>query len=94
MQWNKDTIKQSRIVAKLSQHVLADELEMHWRTVHNCDKGTTPIPTSILLAFNKLLGWEHCKFDKVVFTPTPTAEALNSANELDKTLSDIILRTL
>ena len=92
MQWNKDTFKQARIAAKLSQHSLADELGVHWRTVQNWEKGTTPIPTSVLPALDKLLGGDNDvvsreEYNKVV-------EALNSATELNKKLTDIIQSTI
>ena len=90
MQWNKDTLKAARQKARLSQASLADELGVHFRTVQNWEKGTTPIPTSVQLALDKLLGNNDAseyvpreEYNKVV-------EALNSATELNKKLTDII----
>ena len=53
MQWTKDTLKEARITAKLSQPALAESLGVHFRTVQNWEKGTTPIPTSVLPALDK-----------------------------------------
>lgn len=35
MEWNKNTLKEARQKAKLSQASLADELGVHFRTVQN-----------------------------------------------------------
>ena len=88
MQWTKDTLKESRIAAKLSQPALADELGVHFRTVQNWEKGATPIPASVLPALDKLFGETQDvvpreEYDKVV-------SALNSATELNKKLSDLL----
>lgn len=88
MQWNKDTLKENRINAKLSQQALADRIGVHFRTVQNWEKGTTPIPTSVIPALDKLLNSSQDvvpreEYDKVV-------AALNSATELNKKLTDII----
>ena len=56
MQWTKDTLKESRTAAKLSQPALAESLGVHFRTVQNWEKGTTPIPASVLPALDKLFG--------------------------------------
>ena len=47
MEWTKDSLKEERTKAKLSQTALADELGVHFRTVQNWEKGTTPIPASV-----------------------------------------------
>lgn len=88
MQWTKDTLKEARITAKLSQPALAESLGVHFRTVQNWEKGTTPIPTSVLPALDKLFcevqGYvPREEYNKVV-------AALNSATELNKKLTDII----
>lgn len=90
MQWNKDTFKEARISAKLSQPALAEALGVHFRTVQNWEKGATPIPISVSLALDKLFGDTQSKdvvsreeYNKVV-------EALNSATELNRKLTDII----
>ena len=88
MQWTKDTLKESRIAAKLSQPALAESLGVHFRTVQNWEKGTTPIPASVLPALDKLFGETKDvvpreEYNKVV-------AALNSATELNKKLTDII----
>lgn len=88
MQWTKNTLKEKRIDAKLSQQSLAKSLGVHFRTVQNWEKGITPIPTSVIPALDKLLCEEDCyvpkeEYDKVV-------SALNSATELNKKLTDIL----
>lgn len=88
MQWNKDTLKEARTSAKLSQSALAEVLGVHFRTVQNWEKGVTSIPTSVSLALDKLFGGTQGfvpkeEYDKVV-------SALNSATELNKKLTDII----
>lgn len=88
MEWTKDNLKEERTKAKLSQTALADELGVHFRTVQNWEKGTTPIPASVLPALDKLLGESQDvvpreEYNKVV-------AALNSATELNKKLTDII----
>lgn len=88
MEWTKDNLKEERTKAKLSQTALADELGVHFRTVQNWEKGTTPIPASVLPALDKLLGEAKDvvpreEYNKVV-------AALNSATELNKKLTDII----
>lgn len=91
MQWNKDTLKENRINAKLSQQALADRIGVHFRTVQNWEKGTTSIPTSVIPALDKLFISSQDvvpreEYDKVV-------SALNSATELNKKLTDIIQST-
>ena len=88
MQWNKDTLKEARTKAKLSQTALADELGVHFRTVQNWEKGYTPIPASAFPTLDKLFGEASDvvpreEYNKVV-------DALNSATELNKKLTDII----
>ena len=88
MQWNKDTLKEARISAKLSQPALAEALGVHFRTVQNWEKGATPIPTSVSLALDILFGKDYDvvsreEYNKVV-------EALNSATELNRKLTSII----
>lgn len=88
MLWNKDTLKQARISAKLSQPALAEALGVHFRTVQNWEKGITSIPVSVSVALDKLFIETHDfvsreEYNKVV-------DALNSATELNKKLSSII----
>lgn len=88
MQWNKDTLKETRLKAGLSQTALAEALGVHFRTVQNWEKGATPIPTSVSLALDNLFGTTQGfvsreEYEKVV-------SALNSATELNKTLTHII----
>ena len=88
MEWTKDSLKEERTKAKLSQTALADELGVHFRTIQNWEKGTTPIPASVLPALDKLFGEAQDvvpreEYNKVV-------AALNSATELNKKLTDII----
>lgn len=88
MQWNKDTLKEARTSAKLSQPALAEALGVHFRTVQNWEKGATSIPTSVSLALDKIFSETQDfvsreEYNKVV-------EALNSATELNKKLSSII----
>lgn len=87
MEWNKDTLKEERTKAKISQAELAKALGVHWRTVQNWEKGTS-IPTSVIPALDKLFNSSpdvvpREEYDKVV-------QALNSATELNRKLSDII----
>ena len=88
MEWTKDNLKEERTKAKLSQTALADELGVHFRTIQNWEKGTTPIPASVLPALDKLFGEAQDvvpreEYDKVV-------SALNSATELNKKLTDLL----
>lgn len=92
MQWNKDTFKEARIAAKLSQSALAEQLGVHWRTVQNWENGKTHIPASVLPALDQL--FSACKdvvpreeYEKVV-------SALNSATELNKKLTDLLQANL
>ena len=55
MEWTKDSLKEERTKAKLSQTALADELGVHFRTVQNWGKGTTPIPASVSQALESSL---------------------------------------
>lgn len=88
MQWNKDTLKAARVLAKLSQPALAEALGVHFRTVQNWEKGVTPIPVSVSLALERMFGESQdvvprTEYDKVV-------EALTSATELNKKLTDLL----
>ena len=90
MQWNKDILKESRIKAKLSQNALADELGVHFRTVQNWEKGTTPIPNSVYLSIDKILGnsdnadyVSREEYNKVL-------AALDSATELNRKLTGLL----
>lgn len=88
MQWTKDTLKEARISAKLSQSALAEALGVHHRTVQNWEGGVTSIPISISPALDKLFGESQDvvpreEYNKVV-------AALNSATELNRKLTDII----
>ena len=90
MQWNKETLKESRVKAKLSQTSLAKELGIHFRTVQNWEKGITPIPTSVYLALDKILN----KLDSTDFVSREeynrVVAALDASTELNKKLTDII----
>ena len=95
MQWNKDTLKEARTSAKLSQPALAEALGVHFRTVQNWEKGSTNIPTTALPALDKLFGETQGfvsreEYEKVVSALNSTTEALTSATELNKKLTDII----
>ena len=88
MQWNKDTLRETRLKVGLSQTALAEGLGVHFRTVQNWEKGVTSIPTSVSLALDKIFSETQDfvsreEYNKVV-------EALNSATELNKKLSSII----
>ena len=92
MEWNKDTLRKARTLAKFSQQALANELGVHWRTIQNWESGVTPIPTSALASIDMLLGTNTNvisieEYNKVV-------EALNSATELNKKLTEIIQSSL
>ena len=91
MEWNKDTLKEERTKAKISQAELAKALGVHWRTVQNWEKGTS-IPTSVIPALDKLFNSSpdvvpREEYDKVV-------SALNSATELNKKLTDLLQSNL
>lgn len=86
--WNKDILRESRLKCGLSQSALAELLGVHFRTVQNWEKGVTSIPISAAPALDKILGPNGAvvpieEYNKVV-------EALNSATELNRKLSDII----
>lgn len=92
MEWTKDKLKEERTKAKHSQTALADELGVHFRTVQNWEKGTTPIPASVLPALDKTFGEDQDvvpreEYNKVV-------AALNSATELNKKLTDLLQSSL
>lgn len=90
MQWNKDTLKEYRAKANLSQTALASILGIHFRTVQNWEKGVTAIPTSVFLALDKIL---H-KPDVSDYVPREeynrVVAALDASTELNKKLTDII----
>lgn len=95
MQWNKDTLRETRLKVGLSQTALAEALGVHFRTVQNWEKGVTSIPTSVSLALDKLFGETQDfvpreEYEKVVSALNSTTEALTSATELNKKLTDII----
>ena len=56
MQWNKDTLRETRLKVGLSQTALAEALGVHFRTVQNWEKGATSIPTSVSLALDNPFG--------------------------------------
>ncbi len=92
MEWTKDNLKEERTKAKLSQTALADELGVHFRTVQNWEKGTTPIPALVFPTLDKLFGKAQDvvpreEYDKVI-------SALNSATELNKKLTDLLQSNL
>lgn len=92
MQWTKDKLKEARTKAKLSQPALAEEIGVHFRTVQNWERGATPIPASVIPALDKLFievqdVVSREEYNKVL-------QALNSATELNKKLSDIIQSNL
>lgn len=88
MEWTKDSLKEERTKAKLSQTALADEVGVHFRTVQNWKKGTTPIPASVLPALDKLFGEAQDVVPREGYNKV--VAALNSATELNKKLTDII----
>lgn len=90
MDWTRETLKESRIKAKMSQKALADILGVHWRTIQNWEKGAV-IPQASLLALDRVFGEmqdyvSREEYNKVV-------AALDSATELNKKLTDIIQAT-
>ena len=88
MIWTKQTLKDARTKAGLSQSALAEEIGVHFRTVQNWEKGTTPIPTSVTPALDKLLCEEegYVSIDEY----NRVLDALESATELNRKLTDII----
>lgn len=95
MQWDKDSLKEARMSAKLSQPALAEALGVHFRTVQNWEKGATAIPTSVSLVLDNMFGKSQSfvsreEYDKVVSALNTTTKALNSATALNKLLSDLL----
>lgn len=88
MQWDKDTLKEARTSAKLSQPALAEALGVHFRTVQNWEKGATSIPMSVSLALDNLFGTTQGFVSREEYNRV--VDALNSATELNRKLSDII----
>ena len=88
MQWNKDTLREARLSGKLTQSALAKELGVHWRTVQNWEKGATSIPTSVSLALDKLFGETQGFVSREEYNRV--VEALNSATELNRKLTDLL----
>ena len=87
MGWTKESLKESRVKAKMSQKALADILGVHWRTIQNWEKGAV-IPQASVLALDRVFGEmqdyvSREEYNKVV-------AALDSATELNKKLTDII----
>ena len=88
MQWTKDTLKEARISAKLSQSALAEALGVHHRTVQNWEKGATSIPMSVTPALDKLFGEVQDVVPREEYNRV--VEALNSATELNRKLTDLL----
>lgn len=88
MEWTKDSLKEERTKAKLSQTALADELGVHFRTVQNWEKGTTPIPASVLPALDKLFGEAQDVVPREEYNKV--LAALDSATELNRKLTDLL----
>ena len=91
MEWNKDTLKEERSKAKLSQSELAKALGVHWRTIQNWEKGSS-IPISAIPALDKQFNSSQDvvpreEYEKVI-------SALNSATELNKKLTDLLQSNL
>lgn len=90
MQWNKDTLREARLKAKLSQTALVSELGVHFRTMQNWEKGITSIPITVNLAIDEIFG--------VFYNPDYVSReeynrvvaALDVSTELNKKLTDII----
>lgn len=90
MEWNKNTLKEARQKAKLSQASLADELGVHFRTIQNWETGTTSIPTTVYLTLDNLFinngssdYVSREEYNRVI-------AALDASTELNKRLTDII----
>lgn len=92
MQWNKETLKEARTSAKLSQFALAEALGVHHRTVQNWEKGATSIPMSVSLALDKLFSEAQDVVPREEYNRV--VAALNSATELNRKLTDIIQSNL
>lgn len=95
MQWSKETLRQARTTAKLSQHALAEALGVHFRTVQNWEKGLTPIPLSVSLALDNLFNTTKDfvpieEYNKVVEALNSTTAALHSVTELNKKLTTLL----
>ncbi len=87
MDWNKDTLKEYRTKAKLSQQALADAVGVHLRTVQNWEKGTT-IPASVIPTLEKLLFVEQGFVSREEYNKV--LAALDSATELNRKLTDLL----
>ena len=87
MNWTKDTLKETRTRAKLSQVALAELLGVHWRTIQNWEKGAV-IPQASLLALDKIFEETEGSVPREEYNKV--LAALNSATELNKRLTDII----
>ena len=88
MQWNKDTLRETRLKVGLSQTALAEALGVHFRTVQNWEKGATSIPTSVSLALDKLFGENQDVVSREEYNKV--LAALESATELNKKLTDLL----
>lgn len=87
MDWTKDTLKETRNKARLSQAALAEKLGVHRRTIQNWEMGAV-IPHASVLALDKVFDETNDyvprkEYDKVV-------AALNAATDLNKKLTDIL----
>lgn len=91
MQWDKDTLREARISVKLSQPALAEALGVHFRAVQNKGKGAISIPPYVFLALDNLFGTIQGLVSREVCNRV--VEALNSATELNRKLTDIINQT-
>lgn len=88
MQWDKNTLKQARKSAKLSQPALAEALGVHFRTVQNWEKGATSIPISVSYALDTLFEERQDMVSREEYNQV--VEALNSATELNRRLIDLL----
>ena len=90
MQWNKDTLREARLKAKLSQIALVSELGVHFRTMQNWEKRITSTPITVNPAIDEIFGVSYNpdyvsreEYNRVV-------AALDVSTELNKKLTDII----
>lgn len=88
MQWDKNTLKQARISAKLSQPALAEALGVHFRTVQNWEKRATSIPISVSYTLDTLFEERQGMVSREEYNQV--VEALNSATELNRRLIDLL----
>lgn len=90
MQWNKETLREVRLKAAISNRFSKRIGSTLFRTLQNWEKGITPIPITVNPALDKKLGVSDNpdyvsreEYNRVV-------AALDVSTELNKKLTDVI----